>query len=98
MEKTTVRAAIYTAVALAFALIPPQAFAKAHRDPAQRAAFVKMHPCPNTGKSKGRCPGYVVDDVMPLRAGGHDHPSNMQWQKQDEAKEKDRKESEMCRR
>jgi len=84
--------------AFILAIIAPQALAKTHRDTAQRAAFVKMHPCPSTGKSRGRCPGYVIDHVMPLCAGGRDHPTNMQWQTQEEAKQKDRKDREMCRR
>jgi len=72
--------------------------AKNQREPAQRMAFVKEHPCPSTGKTRGRCPGYVVDHIVPLCAGGRDHPSNMQWQTREEAKAKDRREREMCRR
>jgi len=26
-------------------------------------AFKKQQPCPSTGKSTGRCPGYVIDHV-----------------------------------
>ena len=70
--------------------------AKTYRDPHQRAAFVKEHPCPSTGKTKGRCPGYVVDHIKPLCAGGADHTSNMQWQTVAEAKMKDREERKMC--
>ncbi len=58
---------------LILGLAAPQALAKTHRDPAQRAAFTKMYPCPSTGKTKGRCPGYVVDHVVPLCAGGRDY-------------------------
>ena len=39
------------------------------RDPGQRSAFVKHHPCPSTGKARGACPGYVVDHIKPLCAG-----------------------------
>jgi hypothetical protein len=74
------------------------AFAKTYRDPAQRAAFMHQYPCPSTGKTKGRCPGYVVDHVKPLCAGGADRPSNMQWQTREEAKNKDRMEREQCKR
>ncbi len=71
----------------------PSVFAaETYRDPHQRALFVKKHPCPATGKSRGACPGYVVDHTTPLCAGGRDHPSNMQWQTVKEAKIKDRKE------
>jgi len=38
-----------------------------------------------TGYPHGR-PGYVVDHVVPLCAGGADAPSNMQWQSVEEAK------------
>ena len=42
-----------------------------------------------TGYPHGR-PGYVVDHVIPLKRGGCDCPSNMQWQTIDEAKAKDK--------
>jgi len=60
------------------------------RDPAQRRAFQHSHPCPATGRKSGACPGYVVDHVKPLKRGGADRPSNMQWQTRAEAKAKDR--------
>jgi hypothetical protein len=43
-------------------------------------------------------PGYVVDHVKPVCAGGADHPSNMQWQTKAEAKKKDRLEAQDCRK
>jgi len=52
---------------------------KIHRDPAMRAAFRHDHPCPSTGRTRGACPGYEVDHVIPLACGGADDPSNMQW-------------------
>lgn len=61
-----------------------------------RAEFMKSNPCPATGKTSGACPGYVVDHVRPLCAGGADHPSNMQWQTVADAKLKDREERRMC--
>ena len=54
--------------------------------------FKKVHPCPSTGKSSGRCPGYVIDHVTPLKRGGADAPSNMQWQTVEAAKIKDKTE------
>jgi hypothetical protein len=42
-----------------------------------------------TGYSNGR-PGYVVDHIIPLKRGGCDCPSNMQWQTIQEAKAKDK--------
>lgn len=60
--------------------------------------FKSQYPCPATGKSKGSCPGYVVDHKVPLCAGGADHPSNMQWQTTEAAKIKDRQERKQCSR
>jgi len=81
--------------ALALLAVAPAADAT-ERDPHQRALFVKHHPCPATGKTRGACPGYVVDHIKPLCAGGADRPSNMQWQTREEAKIKDRRERKMC--
>ena len=66
------------------------AHGKIARHPRELNAFKKQHPCPSTGKTYGSCPGYTVDHVIPLKRGGADSPSNMQWQTQDEAKRKDK--------
>ncbi|HEU5296702.1 MAG TPA: HNH endonuclease signature motif containing protein [Burkholderiaceae bacterium] len=63
---------------------------KIHRSAAAKDDFKKSHPCPSTGKSSGACPGYVIDHVKPLKRGGADDPSNMQWQTVEAAKEKDK--------
>jgi 5-methylcytosine-specific restriction endonuclease McrA len=52
---------------------------KISRDPHQKSAFRKNHPCPSTGKTTGACPGYEVDHRKPLACGGSDSPGNMQW-------------------
>jgi hypothetical protein len=44
-----------------------------------------------TGHPNG-WPGHVVDHIDPLKRGGSDTPSNMQWQTKSEAKAKDRTE------
>jgi len=62
------------------------------RSPQAKSDFKKSHPCPATGKSSGACPGYVIDHVKPLKRGGSDHPSNMQWQTKEAAKQKDKTE------
>lgn len=69
------------------------------RDPAQRAEFVRHHPCPETAASKPHqsCFGYVVDHIVPLCAGGADAPSNMQWQELAASKVKDKEEWRLCR-
>ena len=63
-----------------------------------RAEFVKVNPCPATGKRSGACAGYVVDHVVPLACGGVDAPANMQWQTRQAAAEKDRIERRGCSR
>lgn len=55
-----------------------------------KSAFRHSHPCPSTGRTSGRCPGYVIDHVKPLKEGGADDPANMQWQTKEAAKEKDK--------
>lgn len=51
-----------------------------------------------TGATRGPCPGWVVDHITPLCAGGPDRPDNMQWQDQHAARLKDADERRMCRR
>lgn len=84
-------------IAVALAIGALQQFDAHARDPRARAEFLKQHPCPVTGKSRGACPGFVVDHVTPLCAGGADAPINMQWQTVGEAKEKDKEEHALCR-
>ena len=67
------------------------------RSHAAVAAFMRQSPCPATGAPRGPCPGWIVDHVQPLCAGGADAPSNMQWQTAAAAKAKDRAERAQCR-
>jgi len=57
-------------------------------------SFQRQNPCPSTSKTSVACPGYgyVVDHVTPLKRGGTDYPSNMQWQTNEVAKDKDKSE------
>lgn len=64
--------------------------AKIHRSAHARTEFKHQQPCPANGHTSGKCPGYVIDHVTPLKRGGADDPSNMQWQTKAEAKAKDK--------
>lgn len=57
----------------------PVTEAKIPRDLAQVRAFRSENPCPATGRTRGACPGWHVDHIVALCAGGADRPSNMQW-------------------
>ena len=72
------------------------AHAAEKRDPGQVRKFRVDHPCPVTGKTMGPCPGWVVDHLYPLCAGGRDRPDNMAWQQERAAYAKDRIERELC--
>lgn len=60
-------------------LVAPATEARTERDRAQVRAFRAENPCPATGRTRGACPGYHVDHITPLCAGGADRPENMQW-------------------
>ena len=66
------------------------------RSAAAKHEFMISHPCPITGSTSGRCPGYVIDHINPLACGGPDAPTNMQWQTKDAAKAKDKWERAGC--
>lgn len=62
-----------------------------------RAEFIRAVPCPETGVTRGACPGWEVDHVVPLCAGGADRPENMQWLTVAEHKAKTRQDVRGCR-
>ncbi|MCW1959819.1 MAG: HNH endonuclease [Mycobacterium sp.] len=66
------------------------------RSAAVRAEFQRLNPCPANGATRGACPGWVVDHVVPRACGGADAPGNLQWQSVAAAREKDRWEREVC--
>ncbi len=70
---------------------PRDSHGRIKRSSAGKAEFMRR-----TGYPHGR-PGYVVDHIVPLKCGGADDTSNMQWQTIAEAKAKDKTES-RCRR
>lgn len=70
--------------------VPRDSHRRIERSEHAKDEFKHSHPCPSTGKSSGSCPGYVIDHVTPLKRGGADDPSNMQWQTTADAKAKDK--------
>lgn len=82
------------ALFLAFLALPSLA---TERSKARRAEFVRTVPCPETGVTRGPCPGWQVDHVVPLCAGGADRPDNMQWLPAADHKEKTRHDVRYCR-
>jgi hypothetical protein len=91
--------ALLIAAAFAVCFVPPgSASAKQSRSASVKREFQLTHPCPATGRRSGACPGYVKDHVLPLKCGGPDAPSNMQWQTRADAKAKDKWETKGCAR
>lgn len=79
-------------LAAAVAIAPPPRTAAAVRQ------FRREHACPVTGRHRGPCPGYEVDHITPLCAGGADAPANMQWLAVSEHRAKTRTDRATCRR
>lgn len=72
--------------------------ARQARNGVERRAFMRENPCPATGQQRGKCPGWIVDHIVPICAGGLDRRDNMQWQTVEDAKRKDRDERRECRK
>lgn len=66
------------------------------RSSSERRAFQRAEPCPANAQPRGPCPGYVVDHIVPLCAGGADRQANMQWQALADSLAKDREERRLC--
>ncbi len=59
--------------------------------------FQRQTPCPATKSTTGRCPGWQIDHVEPLCAGGADRVENLQWLTIQEHKWKTRTDVRVCR-
>ena len=82
-------------LALAAVLALPALSAERSRQ--LRAEFMRANPCPATGKPTGACPGWQVDHVRSLCAGGVDHPTNMAWLTIEAHQRKTAKDVGLCR-
>lgn len=85
------------AVLLILALSATCPLAKPTRSAAVRAEFMRANPCPETGTTRGACPGWQVDHITPLKCGGPDKPTNMQWLTVEQHKIKTAREAKSCR-
>ena len=88
-------AAVLSAVSLS--VQPCEIGSPTLRGTAARYAFARHNACPATGKFGLSCPGFVVDHIFPLCAGGPDSVANMQWQEIRESYQKDALERKLCR-
>ncbi len=79
-------------------LVGVSADARIQRSAAEVLAFKRHNPCPSTGQRRGACPGYQVDHIIPLCAGGPDKVSNMQWLSVAAHRTKTRNDVRECRR
>jgi hypothetical protein len=86
-----------TALAALLALLAAVPCPHPHRSSTAVSRFRRANPCPSTGRTKGACPGYVVDHVCPLSCCGIDGVQNLQWQTKAAAKAKDRVEKDCAR-
>lgn len=86
-------------IILALILLSCPVEAKSYRDPQVRAEFMKAHPCPPTGKTRGRCDGWNVDHRIPLCYSGFglDVVQNMQWLTVEQHREKTKLDVKVCR-
>jgi hypothetical protein len=64
--------------------VPRDSHGRIQRSEAAKHEFMRT-----SGYPHGR-PGYIVDHIVPLKRGGCDCPSNMQWQTIQDAKAKDK--------
>lgn len=85
------------AIAIALALPGPLS-AREYRSREVTREFQREHPCPSTARTRGACPGYRKDHIVPLACGGPDAVSNLQWQTVAAAKVKDCWELRACGR
>jgi hypothetical protein len=49
------------------------------RSSSVRYQFRKANPCPSNASLRGPCAGYAIDHIVPLKRGGADAVSNLQW-------------------
>lgn len=84
------------ALALLIATAAP-ADARIPRSKVAVAEFKRSHPCPVNDARRGACPGWEVDHIVALCAGGPDTAANMQWLSKEAHTQKTRRDVMKCR-
>lgn len=98
LASCSIQPAQASAAAAAAAVAAASAAATSTRHASTVREFRKTHACPATGKVQTTCPGYVVDHIIPLCAGGTDTVDNMMFQTTADSYRKDVQERAICRR
>lgn len=83
---------VVTLLALAFLTVDAS-----ERSSSAVREFKRTVACPETGVTRGACPGWQVDHVVALCAGGEDAVCNMQWLTVEDHKAKTRVDVRSCR-
>lgn len=60
--------------------------------------FQREHACPSSGAHRGACPGFEIDHIQALCAGGPDIIANLQWLSHEEHARKTKRDVAACRR
>lgn len=84
-------------MAIFLSLATGTAFARIHRSHTAVNDFKRANPCPVNGARRGSCPGWEVDHVIALCAGGPDIPQNMQWLSRSAHRQKTKRDVMLCR-
>lgn len=79
------------------AMAPFDVAAMQVRSKAVLRAFVKQDACPSTGLRRLPCPGWQIDHILALCAGGRDVVGNLQWLTREAHREKTRVDVRWCR-
>lgn len=84
-------------VSIAACAISIGASARIPRNSEVLREFQRQTPCPATQSIAGPCPGWQIDHIEPLCAGGADRVENLQWLTVQEHKWKTRTDVRVCR-
>jgi len=82
--------ALGIALLCVFCIVVQSAHAAQKRSKKVLRQFVQVQACPSTWQHRLPCPGFHIDHITPLCAGGADAVDNLQWLTREAHKEKTR--------